>query len=216
MMIIDHTHPMYRVKLDDLGTDRYNGAYYYSEEIVNNIIPRIKTDRNWVTVNVIGHGCDHAIVFVHNNLNPQNYDWLTQYRDLILICGIEETCKRVRHLGRTIYLPLSIDTEYVRQFRLPKEERSGIAYAGRPGKKKGYDFPEETVFLEGLPREQLLQEMARFETVFAVGRTAIEAKCLGCKLKAYDERFPMVSRWKVFDNKKAAKMLQEKLDEIEA
>ena len=87
--------------------------------------------------------------------------------------------------------------------------------AGRPGKKKGYDFPEETVYLEGLPREQLLQEMARFETVFAVGRTAIEAKCLGCKLRAYDERFPKVSRWKVFDNKKAAKMLQEKLDEIE-
>ena len=57
--------------------------------------------------------------------------------------------------------------------------------------------------------------MAEYETVYAVGRTAIEAKILGCKLKAYDPRFPKVSRWKILDNKKAAKMLQEMLDEID-
>lgn len=214
-MIIDHNHSMYRVKWEGLGTDRHNGAFYYSKEIVENIIPRVVTDRNWITVNVYGHACDHSIVFIHNNLNPQNYDWLSQFDDLILVCGIEETCAKVAHLGRTIHLPLSIDTEYVRQFRRPKEERIGMAYAGRPGKKKDYDFPEGTEFLEGLSREELLEEMAKRETIFAVGRTAIEAKTLGCKLGKYDPRYPKVSLWKIFDNKKAARMLQRKLDEID-
>ena len=53
------------------------------------------------------------------------------------------------------------------------------------------------------------------ETVYAVGRTASEAKALGCKLKPYDPRFPKVSFWKVIDNKDAAKILQEKLNEID-
>ena len=57
--------------------------------------------------------------------------------------------------------------------------------------------------------------MAEYKTIYAVGRTAIEAKALGCRLKAYDPRFPKVSRWKVLDNRAAAAMLQEYLDEID-
>lgn len=108
-MIIDHTHIEYIQKWQGMNqASKYNGAYYYSCEIVENIIPAVKTDRNWITVNVKGVGCDHAIVFIHNN-----------------------------------------------------------------------------------------------------------AKILGCKLKAYDKRFPKVSRWKALDNMDAVKILQEQLDQID-
>lgn len=215
-MIISVYNPEYRRKRKKLSqSGKHNGAYYYAQEIEKNIIPNVQTDRNWILVNVPPHGCDHAIVFIHNNKNPQNYDWLKQYKDLVLVCGVEETVDKVKHLGKAIYLPLSIDVEEVKQYKIPKSEKSGTAYAGRKGKREGYEFPDGTEFLEGMAREELLKAMAQKETVFAVGRTAIEAKCLGCKLKAYDERYPKVSRWKVLDNKKAAEILQKQLDEID-
>ena len=86
-MIIDHNDRRYRDKWNLMEGNKYNGAFYYSKEIVANIIPNVKTDRNWITVNVQGAGADHAIVFIHNNLHPENYDWLQTYgyKDLILV-----------------------------------------------------------------------------------------------------------------------------------
>lgn len=210
--IIDHTHPNYRNLLGIDEKRRYNGAYYYSREIVKNIIPRVETDRNWITINVRGVGCNHAIVFVHNNLHPENYDWLNRYDDLILVCGIPGTMDKVSHLGRAVYLPLSIDVEYVRQFR-SKEKTKTVAYAGRKSKMEHGAIPEGVDVLSGMPRPRLLRTMAEYEEVYAVGRTAIEARCLGCKVKAYDPRFPDVDVWRVVDNSDAAKMLQEIIDE---
>lgn len=216
-MIIDHKHPFYKQKWNQAGANKYNGAYYYSKEIVANIIPNVKTDRNWVTVNLPGTGADHAIFFVHNNVHPENYDWLERYGDLILVCGIPETVEKMQHLGKAVYLPLSIDVEYVKQFKVPKEEQKGAAYIGRPAKRRipGVEIPEGIDIIEGLERSKMLAKMARYETVYAVGRTAIEAKALGCKLKPYDPRFPKVSRWKVVDNLEAAGMLQKLIDEVD-
>lgn len=46
-MIIDHNNPLYVKKRNSLiNGNKYNGAYYYSREIVKNIIPLVKTDRN--------------------------------------------------------------------------------------------------------------------------------------------------------------------------
>ena len=213
-MIIDHNHPLYRQKWNAARKNQHNGAFYYSKEIVKNIIPNIKTDRNWITVNVQGTGCDHAIVFVHNNLHPENYEWLRKYKDLILVCGIPETVETVAHIGKAIYLPISVDVDYVKQFKV-SEKTKEAAFVGRPAKRRGLDLPDDIDIIEGLPREELLPAMAHYKTVYAVGRTAIEAKILGCKLKAYDPRFPKVSRWKILDNLKAAKMLQEELDRID-
>lgn len=215
-MIIDHDHPAYRERWRDCGANRYNGAFYYSKEIIKNIIPNVETDRNWITVNIPPYGCDHSIIFVHNNLHPENYEWLRNYNDLVLVCGVPETCEKVAHLGHAIYLPLSIDVEYVKQFKLKKEERHGTAFVGRPAKKKlTENLPDDIDYLMGIKRQDLLPLMAQFDTIYAVGRAAIEAKCLGCKLKAYDPRYPKVSRWKVLDNKEAAKMLQKMLDEVD-
>ena len=214
-MIIDHNDRRYRDKWNLMEGNKYNGAFYYSKEIVANIIPNVKTDRNWITVNVQGAGADHAIVFIHNNLHPENYDWLQTYgyKDLILVCGVPETCEKVAHLGTPIYLPLSIDVEYVKQFKTAKTTK--IAYAGRRTKRRNAKLPKGIDYIEGIKREEFLKLIAKYDTVYAVGRSAIEAKALGCKLKAYDPRFPKVSFWKVIDNKTAAKMLQEKLDEID-
>lgn len=213
-MIINHDHPKYKRKWNRLGHNRYNGAFYYSKEVCKNIIPRVHTDRNWITINIPGVGCDHAIVFIHNNLHPEHYDWLSKYEDLILVCGILETCERVAHLGKPIYLPLSIDTQYVSRFKA-KEKTKDTAFVGRQSKMKYGNLPSDIDFLYGIKRQHLLPKMAQYKRVYAVGRTAIEAKALGCEILPYDERFPDTDRWQVIDNKQAAKLLQVMIDDID-
>lgn len=213
-MVIDHNNIVYRNRWSKAGKNKYNGAFYYSKEIIANIMPLVKTDRNWITVNIPGRCWDHSIVFIHNNLHPENYEWLKRFKDLVLVCGVPETCEKVAHLGTAVYLPLSVDVEHVRKFRV-KEKTKGAAFVGRPAKRKDVRLPLGVDVIEGLPRNEMLKRMAQYETIYAVGRTAIEAKVLGCKLKAYDPRYPKVSRWKILDNKKAAKMLQDILDKID-
>ena len=212
-MFISHKHIDYRKKQEVLGFGKYNGAYYYSKEIVENIAPRIDTDRNWVTINISGYACDHALIFIHNNMHPELYEWLGLYKDLVLVCGVPETCDKVKHLGIPIYLPLSVDVEYLEQFKT--EKTKDLAFVGRQPKRMGYTFPPGTDFIEKMPREELLTEMAKYRKIFAVGRTAIEGRVLGCEILPYDERFPDPDFWKVLDNKDAADILQKKLDEID-
>lgn len=221
-MIYDHTHPWYRAKWKYSGSNRWNGAWYYSHEIVRNIIPNIKTDRSWVTVNIpienrvpqFDACCqDHSIVFIHNNLHPENYDWLARYNDLILVCGIPETMEKVEHLGTPIHLPLSVDVDDVKEYIRPKTKER--AFVGRKAKSGGHKFLPETDFIHGMPRELLLKTMAEYRSVYVVGRTAIEAKILGCEILPYDDRFPDPGIWKVMDNSDAVKILQRELDEID-
>lgn len=216
-MIINHDHREYRRRWRIVGKNKFNGAFYYSKEICKNIIPRVRTDRNWITVNLPGYGADHSIVFVHNNLHPENYDWLSKYDDIVLVCGVPETVEKVAHLGKAIYLPLSIDTEYVDQFRLPAEDRSGTAFVGRPAKRTMPEakLPAGIRFIEGTPRGNLLAAMARCESVYAVGRCALEAKQLGVEVLPYDSRYPDPEIWQVLDNSEAAEILQRKLNEID-
>ena len=212
-MIIDHTHPTWKEKQDGLGTHKYNGAYYYSKEIVRNIIPYIKTERNWVTVNVKGVCCDNAIVFIHSNINTERiYKWLENYKNLVLVCGVPGTVNKVKHLGTAFYLPLSIDTEYVKQFAVPEKDKL-IAFAGRTSKDK--NIPEGVPKLQGIPREKLLEQVAHFRYVYAIGRTALECACLGCTLLPYDPRFLDVDFWQVLDNKDVIPRLQTMLDAID-
>ena len=203
-MIISHDSPGYR-KLNN--TSRWNGAYYYSKEIVENIIPRVKTDYNWVTINT-KDAADHSIVFVHNNLHPEHYDYLKQYHDLILVVGVPETASKVAHLGKTIYLPLSVDVADVAQYIRPKDK--DVCFVGRPNKFDGTKATGD--YIGGCPREQLLARLAHYKQAYAVGRCAIEALVLGCEILPYDPRFPNPSVWKILDNKDAAVILQHELD----
>lgn len=212
-MIYDHTSKPYRAKWKLSGDDKFNGAYYYSQEIVANIIPEVETDRNWVTINAPSQCEDHSIVFIHNNLDTSLYDWMSIYDDLILICGVESTCEKVKHLGTPIYLPLSIDVKEVEEHKVAKKTKK-VAYVGRK-MKRTFNLPEGIDYLEGMPRELLLDELAKYKKIYAVGRCALEAKVLGCEVLPYDDRFPDPSVWEILDNKEAAKILQSKLDEID-
>lgn len=214
-MIINHNDPMYVSRRWSASTpNRYNGAYYYSKEICELMIPRVKTDRSWVTVNIWGKACDHAIVFIHNNKQTDRYEHLKEWKDLILVCGVPETCDKVKHLGTPIYLPLSIDVKAVQKFA--KEEKTKeAAFVGRPIKRLGIKFPERVDKLEGIPRSKLLPMMADYKRIYGVGRVALEALALGCEVCAYDPRFPDPKVWKLLDTRDAAKILQEKLDEID-
>ena len=213
--IIDHNDYWFRQRWNNTGSGvKWNGAFYYSKEIVKNIIPNVKTKRAWLTVNTyraesVPDGC---IVFIHNNKHPENYDWLKGKKDLVLVCGVPETCEKVAHLGTPVYLPLSVDVDYVKQFECEKDLE--IAFVGRHSKRTK-NLPEKIDIIQDLPRTRLLPEMARYKKVYAAGRCAIEAKVLGCEILAYDDRFPDPSVWQVLDNKDAAKILQERLDEID-
>lgn len=212
-MIFDHHAHDYQVKWRRSGKNKYNGAYYYSKEIVHNIIPLVDTDRNWVTINQDGHCYDHSIVFIHNNLNPQRYNWLKKFKDVVLVCGVPETVDKVKHLGHAIYLPLSVDVDYVEKFIT--EKTRDVAFVGRYAKRQGYDFEPGTDVIEGMPRDRMLKTMAKYKRVYAVGRCAIEALVLGCEILPYDKRYPDPSLWRVLDNKTAAVMLQRELDKID-
>lgn len=212
-MIINHEHPKYIEKWNSIGKAKYNGAYYYSREICRNIIPNVKTDRSWITINVKGEAEDRAIVFVHSNLHPENYDWLKEYKDLILICGLPETVENMKHLGTAIYIPLSVDVEEVEAHRRPKTKDT--AYAGRAS-KKGAEVPPGVDIIAGLERDEFLDRLAEYKTVYCAGRVAIEAKILGCEVKTSNRvRFPDPSRWEVCDNHYAARLIQMALDEID-
>lgn len=210
-MIIDYQHPAYQMKHRAMWRGQYNGAYYYSKEIRELLIPRIKTDRNWVTINIKGFAADHSIVFVHNNKHPKNYDWLSKYKDLVLVVGVPETAEKVAHLGKTIYLPLPINEADVAQYKCDKDRE--FCYAGRSQKFRGLKVNGDPIC--DMPREEMLAKIARYKKCYAVGRTAIEAKILGCEILPYDPRFPSVDIWQPFTYEDAAKLLQERLDEID-
>ena len=197
---------------------KYNGAYYYSKEIVKNIIPHVKTDRNWITIRLpeMKVHPDHSIIFIHNNRNPNYYRYLKDYKDCILVCSLPTTAENLRFYGRTIYLPLSIDVKAVEKYKV-KHKTKDIAYAGRALKLNYMNnrVPKDTTILSGMPQSKLLQEMAKYKTIYASGRTAMQAKVLGCEVLPHETNFPDSSFWKVLDNKDAAEILQEKISIID-
>lgn len=193
----------------------YNGAYFYSKELVENIIPYIKTDYNWVTINC-HKAYDHSIVFIHNNNDPHLYDWLKDYKDIILVVSQKSTRRKVRYLSdKIIYLPLSIDVSYVKRFKR-KNKPFDLAFVGRRSKRKysTVKFNEKRDYLEGMERDRLLNKIAQYRRVYAVGRCALEAKVLGCEVLPYDSRFPDPEIWKVLDNSEVIPMLQKAIDRI--
>ena len=208
--VFSHESPMYRGKLHQ------NGAYWYSVEIVKNIIPAVKTNRPWITIR-LDHFCvDHAIYFIHSNLKVDElYDFLKYHNDIIAVVGVPETVEKIKpYVDHVIYLPLSVDVDEVMTWERPKDKLA--CYAGRRG-KPGQDKldPKVVDMLDNMGRNQLLSEMARYRLVFAVGRTAIEAKRLGCQVLPYDDRFPDPSFWKIVTNQEAAQILQKELDKID-
>lgn len=222
-MIIDHNHPEYIELRKKTGQGKYNGCYYYSKEIVENIIPRVKTNRDW---NVVGRDLegmhDGMIVFLHDNSTPWHYEWLHKYNDLILICSSKYTRNSVIYSGKTIILPMSIDTEYVKQFRLDDSERTKeTCFVGNKWVKANMTNPSvlkaagKVDFFSSMPREKLLKEVAKYKRGFAIDRCAQEILCLGLELLPIETRYHCDDVGKVVDNRQAAEMLQNELNKID-
>lgn len=211
------SHECYLYKNSYRGLNaRRNGAYFYSKEIVNRIIPNIKTDRNWMTLNIPGVKADHSIIFIHNNKNPETrYKWLRCLDDIVLVCAFDNTAKAVEKYGKTIVLPLSVDVSRVEDFKTNEPKIKDCAFAGRKSKAEGLEFPLGCDFLAGMPRDELLTAMNQYRTIYAVGRCAIEARILGCDIGVYDPRYPDPSIWEIHDNLEMVPILQKALDEID-
>lgn len=216
MIIIDHNHPRIRAcrRNPKFAQHKFNGAYYYSIEIGKYFIPVIETDRNWVTINVKSEAPEHSIVFAHNNIH---LEWYEKYKgkDAILVCGMPETAERLKIYGKTIYLPLSVDVEEVAQFRTEKTEE--VCFVGRY-EKRTQGVPAGIPCLASMPRETLLQQLAKYRKAYAVDRCAIEAKILGCEILYYGYNYGVphpADFWQILDSRDAAKILQEKLNEID-
>lgn len=224
-MIIDIHSPKYeayRSMVAPKGSGKYNGAYFYSKEIRENIIPNVKTDRNWDTLGIHGVGSlEHAIVFIHHCISwDRVYGWLDDYKDHIYVVSTKPSYDWfVEHGKRTILLPLSIDVKYVEQFRTKKTKVA--CYAGNRWafKRKDEDknIPSDVDFPpKNIPRYKLLQFIAPYRELYAIGRCALEGKVLGCEIKPFYSVYPDPSYWKVIDNIFAASLLQIALDMVES
>ena len=219
--MITHEHPQYIKRWQELGDGKYNGCFYYSQEIVKNIIPRVKTWRDWNTVGREYDGMsDHMIVFLHDNSTPWHYNWLKNYKDLILICSSKYTADSIKYFGTTILLPMSIDTEYVKQFRT--EKTKDTCFVGNTWVKdniksvtNGACIPDNTDFFSSMPREQLLKEVAKYKRGYAIDRCAQELVCLGVELIPFETRYHCDNVGVVVDNRDAAAILQKELDKID-
>ena len=75
-----------------------------------------------------------------------------------------------------------------------------------------FNIPDGIDYLSYMPRETLLKRMAKYKKIYAVDRVSLEAQILGCKVISYNGR----PAGKVLDNKDAAKILQNKLNKIDA
>lgn len=215
-MLIDHTHKLYTKKRNQMEQyNRYNGAYYYSKEIVKNIIPNVKTDRNWVTVRLPEINTpNHSIVFIHNNRNPNYYTYLKDSNDLILVTSTKHTYENMKFFSdKVIYLPLSVDIKQVEKYKKTNQTKT-YAYAGRVIKMNN-KIPKQTDIITNLPQSKLLKTMSDYQYIYAVGRTAIQAKILGATILPYDNIYPDPNIWQILDNKDASKILQSKLDIID-
>lgn len=213
-MIIDHNHPLYKEKRSKLGKAKYNGAYYYSKDIVKYIIPNIKTDRHWVTVRLPEVEVpDHSIVFIHNNRNPNYYQYLRKAKDLILVCSTRHTCEKMRFFGTPVFLSLSVNVENVKRFK-KKVKTKDQAFAGRMTKITN-KVPKSCDILTDMSQTSLLKAMSDYKKIYAVGLTAIQAKILGCEIGVYDNLYPDVDFWKVVDVNDSVKMLQEILTMVD-
>lgn len=194
-----------------------NGAFWYSKELYENVVPKIKTKRGWCLINVDNQCEDDMVVFIHNNANPERYEWLGNYKNLILVCSQPKTLNAMIEMFpkfHCIYIPLSIDTKYVKQFKAKRKTKE-IAYFGRlvkcPKKIKEDDKIDKIC---GDDREKLLKQVAKYKKVYAIGRCALEAKCLGCKVSQHEGEYQNID-FPLLDNKDIIPELQRLLDEID-
>lgn len=200
----------------------HNGAYYYAKEIEDLILPKIKGNILIVTAGGTLYKSndipDGSVIVCHDNQNPQNAYSKMFKKDILWICSKESTVEKLDKCGeRAVYVPLSIDTEYVKKFK--RKKTKDIAYVGNPWAFKAdyiASLPNNVKKLSDMPREALLKEMAKYKRVIAEGRCFMEAKVLGakCEIPKYDNPNIGAITRTVLDSRDAVKYWREALEPI--
>lgn len=214
--------PAFTLARNRLKKGKFNGAYFYAKEIEQNIVPRVKTNRPWDLLGKYSTGSfDNAIVFLHNNAEHEKVygSWLGKfYKNQIFIVNQPCTLRYVESKGLPcIYLPVSVDLDYVKQFRTKKTKKA--CYVGNRWNWRLADIekyvPKDVDYApDDMERDDLLRFMAQYEICYAVSRCAVEAKALGCQvMKCHSELDP--DDFPMLDNKDAAVILQRELDKYE-
>lgn len=189
MIIIGTNDKRFKTWHNQQGSGKNNGAYWYSKEIEDIILPEIKSSLFIVTAGATlldkKDIPDGAVVVCHDNRTTlKSYKKLLN-KEVLWVCSKKSTVKTLKKAGeKAVYIPLSIDTKYVKQFKTKKTK--DIAYVGNAWAfKKDYlkSLPDNIVQLSNLPREKLLKQMAKFKHIIAEGRCLMEAQILGCKVE---------------------------------
>lgn len=215
-MIIDYTHPAYRKRAVVDGTRRFLGEYRLSRDVGWKIIPKVKTDRNWITVN-IGEACDHSIVFISDSIAPQSYEFLKRQQDMVLVCESPQSAKYWANTGfYVVYIPPFVDVKYTTYYRRQHGRGSRRVHKNRenlcllPKHDMSKIFPGGYDTLPYLRHKDFLHEMARYKNVYARGRGAVEAKILDCNVITPDGSEPII-----LDINDARLLLEAELERID-
>lgn len=113
-----------------------------------------------------------------------------------------------------IFIPLSIDVEYVKKF-VVKRKTKKVCYYGRLEKCPKKLMKDESIIKLGDgERDKLLKEVGKFKTVYAIGRCALEALALGCNVIPHEGEYEN-TKFTLLDNKEVIPELQRLLNEID-
>lgn len=208
----------WRAKQDNAG--RNNGAYWYAKEIEDIILPELKHLNLWV--NTVGalfflpsEIPKGAVIVCHDNINTVRTYMKLFKLDVLWICSKPTIVDKLAAVGeKAVYIPLSVDTEYVKQFKR-KRRTKDTAYVGNAWsfkKKFLSSLPDNIDQLGGMEREDLLKEMAKYKNVIAEGRCLIEAQVLGAKAEIPADYSRRITFTEVLDSRAAIPLWREALE----
>lgn len=177
-----------RFKLINSNGKIQNGSYWYAKEIEENILPEIDAEVQIVTCAATAYVpsdiMDGGIIVCHDNRNTLHVYKNLLGKELLWITSKKSTRQNLLEAGEdAIYIPLSIDTEYVKHFKQEKRHKDTAFVGNRWHFKLDYlkKLPKDIDQLSGLPRDELLEAMADYKRIIAEGRCLMEAQILGAK-----------------------------------
>ena len=176
------------------GIQRNNGSYWYAKELEEIILPSIDGNLFIITAGASLYRPhevpDGAVIVCHDNRTSAKSYGRFFGKNILWVCSKHSTTEIMRSYGeKAAYVPLSIDTKYVKRFKRKKTKE--VAYVGNAWAfKKSYleSLPDDVVRLNNLERDDLLREMSKYKHVIAEGRCLMEAQTLGAsgEIPKYD------------------------------
>lgn len=188
MIVYGTQSPVYKAYRSGSSRGKNNGAYFYPLEIENDILTDFK-DLNLLVITAAAlryhsrHIPDGSIVVCHDYIKPLITYAKLLNKDVLWVCSSKKAVKEFKDQNeRAVFIPLSIDVDYVKQFKRRKTKDTAFVGNIWSYKKEYVNSLEDVDILTELPRDELLSKMARYKHVIAEGRCQMEALALGCKV----------------------------------